>query len=251
MELRVALLLVSASVLAPALNAQELKEPTVDALVAKNIEAKGGADALRAVQSLRLKGKMLVNSGQLELIYTLTKKRPGQVRAEATLQGMTLVQAYDGAEGWKISPFQGRKDPEKMSADEAKSLIEDAEVDGPLVDWRAKGSTVTYLGPEDVDGTLAHKLKVVRKNGDVSYVYLDPDHFLEIRILTQRTEQGAQVEVETDLGDYEKVAGVFFPFSIDAGPKGSADKQKIVIEKADANVTVDDAEFKFPTPASK
>ena len=158
---------------------------------------------------------------------------------------MTLVQAYDGTEGWKISPFQGRKDPEKMSADEAKSLIEDAEVDGPLVDWKAKGSTVEYLGPEDVDGTLAHKLKVVRKNGDVSYVYLDPDYFLEIRILTQRIEQGAQVEVETDLGDYEKVDGVFFPFSIDAGPKGSTDKQKIIIEKAEANVPVDDADLQI------
>ncbi len=122
---------------------------------------------------------------------------------------------------------------------------------GPLVDWEAKGSTVEYLGPEDVDGTLAHKLKVVRKNGDISYVYLDPDHFLEIRILTQRQEQGAQVEVETDLGDYEKIAGVYFPFSIEAGPKGSTDKQKVIFEKADANVSVEDGEFKFPTPAPK
>ena len=73
---------------------------------------------------------------------------------------------------------------------------------------------------------------MVRKNGDVSYVYLDPDHFLEIRILTQRVEQGAKVEVETDLGDYEKINGVFFPFSIEAGGKGSTDKQKIIIEKA-------------------
>ena len=251
MELRFAILLVSASLIAPALNAQELKPLTVDALVAKNIEAKGGIDALHAVRSLRLKGKMLVNQGQIEFAYTQTKKRPGQVRAEATLQGMTLVQAYDGTEGWKISPFGGRKDPEKMSVDDAKSLVEDAEIDGPLVDWEAKGSTVEYLGPEDVDGTLAHKLKVVRKNGDVSYVYLDPDHFLEIRILTQRLEQGAQVEVETDLGDYEKIAGVFFPFSIEAGPKGATDKQKIILEKAEANVPVDDAEFKFPTPASK
>src|SRR4029077_8272014 len=128
-----------------------------------------------------------------------------QIRTEATLQGMTLVRAYDGTEGLKISPFCGRKDPEKMSVDDAKSLVEDAEIDGPLVDWEAKGSNVEYLGPEDVDGTLAHKLKVGRRNGDVSYVYLDPDHFLEIRILTQRIEQGAQVEVETDLGDYEKI----------------------------------------------
>jgi len=251
MELRFAILLVSASLMAPALNAQELKPLTVDELVAKNIEAKGGLDALHAVRSLRLRGKMLVNQGQIEFAYVQTKRRPGQVRSELMLQGMTLVQAYDGTEGWKISPFGGRKDPEKMSADDAKSLIEDAEIDGPLVDWEAKGSTVEYLGPEDVDGTLAHKLKVVRKNGDVSYVYLDPDHFLEIRILTQRLEQGAQVEVETDLGDYEKIAGVYFPFSVEAGPKGATDKQKVIFEKADANVPVEDGEFKFPTPISK
>lgn len=251
MELRFAIVLVSAALFVPGLTAQELTEPTVDALVAKNIEAKGGADALRAVQSLRLKGKMLVNQGQIEFAYTQTKKRPGQVRADMTLQGMTLVQAYDGTQGWKISPFGGRKDPEKMTVDDSKSLVEDAEIDGPLVDWKAKGSTVEYLGPEDVDGTLAHKLKVVRRNGDVSYVYLDPDYFLEIRILTQRTEQGAQVEVETDLGDYEKIAGVFFPFSIEAGPKGATDKQKIILEKAEANVPADDTEFKFPTTPSK
>jgi hypothetical protein len=251
MELRFAILLVCASLIAPALSAQELRPLTVDALVAKNIEAKGGIDALHAVRSVRLRGKMLVNQGQIEFAYTQTKKRPGEVRTEATLQGMTLVLAYDGIQGWKISPFGGRKDPEKMSVDDAKSLVEDAEIDGPLVDWEAKGSTVEYLGPEDVDGTLAHKLKVVRKNGDVSYVYLDPDAFLEIRILTQRIEQGAQVEVETDLGDYEKVAGVFFPFSIEAGPKGATDKQKIILEKAEANAPVDDAQFRFPTPVSK
>jgi hypothetical protein len=251
MKLRFAILLVSASLLAPTLKAQELKPLTVDALVAKNIEAKGGIDALRAVKSVRFTGKMLVNQGQIEFAYTQTKERPGRVREEAALQGMTLVQAYDGAEGWKISPFQGRKDPEKMSADDSKSLVEDAEIDGQLVDWEAKGSTVEYLGPEDVDGTLAHKLKVVRKNGDVSYVYLGPDHFLEIRVLTQRIEQGAQVEVEIDLGDYEKIAGVFFPFSIEAGSKGSTDKQKVIFEKAEANIPVDAAAFKFPPVTSK
>jgi hypothetical protein len=252
MELRhFGIAFVSASLMASPLGAQELKPITVDALVAKNIEAKGGAEALRAVQSIRLQGKMLVNQGQLELAYVQTKKAPGQVRTESSLQGMTIVQAYDGGQGWKISPFGGRKDPEKMSADDAKSLIEDAEIDGPLVNWQAKGSTVEYLGPEDVDGTLAHKLKVVRKDGDVCYVYLDPDYFLEIRILTQRLEQGTQVEVETDLGDYEKINGVFFPFSIEAGPKGSQDKQKIIIEKAEANAPVEDGVFKFPSTPSK
>ena len=244
-------LFISAGLIAPAGFAQEQKAPTLDELVTKNIEAKGGADALRALQSLRYSGKMLVNQGQIQLAYNEIKKRPGEVRTEASLQGMTAVQVYDGKEGWKISPFQGRKDPEKMSADDVKSLIEEAEIDGPLIDWKTKQSTVEFLGREDVDGTLAYKLKVVRKNGDVNFVYLDPDHFLEIRILTQRVEQGAQVEVETDLGDYQKIGGVFVPFSIEAGRKGDPDKQKIVIDKAEANVPVDDAVFHLPAGPSK
>jgi hypothetical protein len=252
MHLRlIALFVIGVALISPAAETQDQKAPTLDELVAKNIEAKGGADALRAMQSVRYNGKVIANEGQLEFAYAQTKKRPGEVRSEATLQGMTAVQAYDGKEGWRISPFQGRKDPEKMSADDAKSLIEDAEIDGPLVDWKAKESTLEYLGREDVDGTSAYKIKVVRKNGDVNFVYLDPDHFLEIRILTQRIRHGAQEEVETDVGDYEKIGGVFVPFSIEEGRKGDPDKQKTVIEKAEANVPVDDAIFHFPASVSK
>jgi hypothetical protein len=224
---------------------------TVDQLISKNLEAKGGATALAAIKSLRFEGRVLVNQGQIELKFSEVKERPGKARTDATLQGMALVQAYDGANGWKIYPFQGRKDPAKMSADESKSLIEEAEIGGPLENWKADGKTVTYLGTEDVDGTAAHKLKLVRKNGDVSYIYLDPDYFLEIRILDQRMEQGARVEVETDLGDYEKVNGIYFPFSIESGSKGSTDKQKIIIEKAAANVPVDESIFAFPAKPAK
>jgi hypothetical protein len=237
----------SVALFASAVLGQNTTQPTVDELVAKNIEAKGGASALHDLQSLRLTGKLLVQEGaQIELAYLQIKKRPDEVRTEASLQGMTQIEAYDGKEGWKISPFFGRKDPERMSADDVKALVEDAEIDGPLVDWQAKGNTIEYLGTEDVDGTPAHKLKVVRKNGDVSFVYLDPDHFLEIRILTQRTRHGAQEEVETDLGDYEKAGGVFVPTSIELGAKGASDKQRIIIDKVEANVPVDDDIFHFP-----
>jgi hypothetical protein len=251
MRLQILFSIIAAALAGSTSFAQDQTKLTLDELVAKNIEAKGGADALRAMQSVRYNGKVIANEGQLEFAYAQTKKRPGEVRTEFTLQGMTAVQAYDGKEGWRISPFQGRKDPEKISADDAKPLIEDAEIDGPLVDWRAKESTLEYLGREDVDGTSAYKIKVVRKNGDVNFVYLDPDHFLEIRILSQRIRHGAQEEVETDVGDYEKIGGVFIPFSIEEGRKGDPDKRKTVIEKAEANVPVDDAIFHFPGSASK
>jgi len=232
--------------LAPAIFAQETNQPTVDELVAKNIEAKGGAAALNNLQTLRATGKLLVQQGQIEYGYAQIKKRPDEVRSEASLQGMTQVQACDGKEGWRVSPFFGRKDPERISADDVKALVEDTEMGGPLADWKAKGSTVEYLGTEDVDGTPAHKLKVARKNGDVSFVYLDPDHFLEIRIVTQRVRHGAHEEVETDLGNYEKAGDVFVPTSIELGSKGSTDKQMIVVDKVEANVPVDDTIFHFP-----
>jgi hypothetical protein len=247
MSLRFLIPFVSAVFFASPLFAQDKNQPTVDELVAKNIEAKGGASALNSLQTLRSTGKLLVPvQGIIELGYLQTKKRPDDVRTEASLQGMTQIEAYDGKEGWKVSPFSGRKDPEHMSADDIKALVEDTEIDGPLADWKTKGSTVEYLGTEDVDGTAAHKLKVVRKNGDVSFVYLDPDHFLEIRIVTQRVRHGAHEEIETDLGDYEKAGGVFVPTSIEVGTKGASDKQTIVINKVEANVPVDDTIFHFP-----
>src|SRR5438270_9015806 len=176
MHLRVIVFLaIGAALFSAAAETQDQKTPTLDELVAKNIEAKGGAAALKALQSLKLTGKMIVNEGQLQLALTQTKKRPDEIRSEFALQGMTAIQAYDGKEGWKISPFQGRKDPEKMSADDVKPLMDDAEIDGPLVDWKNKGSAIEYVGREDVDGTDAYKINVTRKNGDTNFVYLDPD----------------------------------------------------------------------------
>src|SRR4029077_8241520 len=186
MHLRLLIAFIFAGLVLSDAFAQDTSQPTVDELVAKNIEAKGGASALRGLATLRLSGKMLVQGGQIQLAYLQVKKRPADVRAEASPQGMTKIYAYDGKDVWRVSPFFGRRDPERMSADDVKALVEDAEMDGPLVDWQAKGNKVEYLGTEDVDGTPAHKLKVTRKNGDVSLVYLDPDHFLEIRVLTQR-----------------------------------------------------------------
>src|SRR6202142_2412003 len=111
----------------------------LDEMVAKNIQARGGITALHAMHSLTLRGKLLVNEDQFELGFVQTVARPSSIRVEASIQGMTQIQAYDGAVGWQISPFQGRKDPERMSADDIKSLAETvADFDGALVDWKEK-----------------------------------------------------------------------------------------------------------------
>jgi hypothetical protein len=224
---------------------------TADELIAKNIQAKGGMDKIKAIQSSRTIGKMdLAGDSDLELAMAATVTRSGKVREEATLQGLTQVQAWDGKEGWQIQPFGGRKDPEKLSEDDIKGLKEDADIDGPLVDYKAKGHQVEFLGTEDVDGTEAYKLKVTLKSGDLKYYYLDPDYFLEIRITTRRMIRGTEQEYETDLGNYEEVAGVFVPFSYEIGPKGAPKSQKVTVEKVEVNVPVNDAIFSFPAAAA-
>jgi hypothetical protein len=220
---------------------------TADELVSKNIEAKGGLDSIHALKSVRLSGHMRIQQDTVELDYVTLIKQPGSVRYEAVLQGLTQVQAFDGQQAWQINPFQGRKDPEKLSADDAKGMGEDAaDFAGPLVDYEAKGYKLDYLGREDIDGTEAYKLRVTRANGDLTTVYLDPDYFLEIRTVNRRIEHGVPVETVVDYGDYEKVAGVFLPFSQESGIKGSSDRQKVQFDKAEANVDAGDGLFHFP-----
>jgi outer membrane lipoprotein-sorting protein len=222
---------------------------TAEELAAKNIEAKGGIENLHAIDSVRFTGKLSVNGGMLQLDYVTLVKRPHLVRYEAKLQGLTQVQAFDGSQAWQINPFQGRKDPEKLSADDAKGMGEDAaDVLGALVDYKEKGYRLESLGTEDVDGTEAYKLRVSRPNGDLLYVYLDPDYFLEIRAVSRRVEHGVPNETITDYGDYEKVNGVYLPLSQESGPKGTSDRQKVQVETAETNLPVDAGTFSFPAP---
>src|SRR3989441_12057533 len=134
-----------------------------------------------------------------------------------------------------------------LTGDEAKDLQRSAEIGGPLAAAAEKGHRIEYLGTDDLDGTAAHKLRVTRKDGDVQYVFLDPDYFLEIRVVTESKVRGVDRINETDLGGYEQVAGVWFPFSIESGEKGRPRNFRLTIERAEPDVQVDDALFRFPT----
>jgi photosystem II stability/assembly factor-like uncharacterized protein len=222
----------------------------LDDILAKNLAARGGDARLRDVKTLRMTGRIVFGGGDfsIDAAWAQVQKRPGAVRSEITLQGLTQISAYDGREGWTISPFSGRRDPEKSSDDDARALAQQAEIDGPLIAWRDKGHRVEHLGTEDTDGTAAIKLRVTRKDGDVQYVYLDPDSFLEIRITTVRKVRGAENITETDFGGYQQVSGVWIPFAIESGSQGAPRNARILVERAEINVPVEDAWFKLPAP---
>jgi hypothetical protein len=202
---------------------------------------------IQAIQTLRRTGKY-TGGGGFEAVVVQENKRPGSVREEFQIQGMVQVYAYDGKNGWKIDPFGGKRDAESLGEEEMHSMLDDADFDGPLVNYQAKGNRVEYQGVEQIEGSDAYKLKVTRPNGDVSYFYLDTEYYLPIRIDTERMIRGAPQESETSLGDYKQVNGVYLPFSSESGGKGSssADRGKITFDKIEANVPLDDARFKRP-----
>lgn len=221
---------------------------TVDEIIAKSIEARGGEAKLRAVKSLRLTGKIEVGPGMLAPV-TMIIKRPGMVRMEFTVQGMTAIQAYDGKQGWDIVPFQGKKDAEPMAADDVKELEDQADIDGALMDYKTKGNTVEFLGKDKVEGSDAYKLKVTKKNGIIETSFIDADSGLEVKSVTKTKIHGNDTEVETTYSDFRNVEGLIVPFSVETGAVGSTQKQKITIDKIEINPEVNDADFHMPAPA--
>ena len=219
---------------------------TVDELVAKNIEAKGGLDQIKAVKTRRITGRAEQSDGP-PLAVVIENARPDDIRQDITVAGMTMVQAYDGKAGWMIQPFSGRKDPQLMGEDDLRDLTLDADIDGPLVDYKAKGNTVEYMGHDTVDGDDALRLKITLKNGDILYYDLDPDTYLEIRRESQEFIRGSVKEQVAEYGSYKPVEGVMYPFSMAIWPKSDPTQAlTVTIDKVEVNVALAESVFAVP-----
>lgn len=222
---------------------------TADEIIAKHIEARGGAAKLQAAKTVRMTGRIELGGG-LTAPVVMELKRPNHARLDLVIQGMTGTQAYANGTGWKIMPWEGKKDAEPLGADELKDMAENADWEGPLVDYKAKGHKVELIGKEQAEGTDAYKLRVTKKGGDVINIYLDADSYLEIKSESKRMIRGSEVELESASGDYKEAGGIYFPYSIEVGAKGSPQKQKITIDKIEINPEIADARFKMPAPAA-
>jgi len=230
--------------------AQAPAAPTADEIVAKYVEKIGGIQKIEAVKTLKRTGKFR-GGGGFEAKYVQLNKRPDLVREELTYQAMTGINAWDGKTGWKIDPFQGKKDSEPLGEDELKDIIEDGVFDSQLVHYREKGNTVEFAGTEPVEGSDTWKLKVTLKNGDVSNYYIDTEDFVPIKIEYKRMIRGAELELFVLPGDYKAVEGWYIPHSYEQGRRGSNQRSSIVFEKIEANVPMDDSLFAKPAGPAK
>lgn len=217
---------------------------SVDDIIAKNAQARGGLDKLHGIKTLRVTAR--ISEDDFRATYIQDNKREDKVREETVFQGMARVRAFDGQTAWQINPFGGRKDPELMSQDDSKPLVVDSDVEGLLIDYRQKGYHAELVGHDSVEGTECFKIKLTLKDGDVRYYYLDGDSYLEIKIESQTKIRGAIRYRETMLGDYEQVDGVYFPFAIQKGETGKEERTTYTVEKIEVNLPLDDSLFALP-----
>ena len=218
---------------------------TADDVIARNNDAKGGLAKQKAVQSARLTGRATVGPG-IEAPIVIEMRRPKSLRIDIAVQGMTITQAYDGAVGWMLNPLSGRTEPETVPPEALRVMEEQADMDGPLVDYKSKGHTVELLGKEKVEGTDCYKLKVTLKSGDVRTIFIDTESNLEVKVEGRTMIRGTEQVSDTLLGDWKDVGGILMAHSIDNGQPGAPMRQKITIDKIELNVPLEDARFAMP-----
>jgi hypothetical protein len=257
---------------------------TAAQIVDKHVAARGGLPAWRGLQALSVSGKMEAGTGdsiarsvkvsrsrrappsklaaaladtseaakgeagkQVQLPFAMEMKRPGKSRVEIEFAGKTAVQVYDGTHGWKLRPFLNRNDVEPFTAEEAKSEADKGDLEGPLVDYAAKGTKVELEKVEAVEGKDAYKLKLTMKNGKVQHVWIDTQSFLDVKVDgTPRRMDGKMHNVWIYQRDFRKVDGLMMPFVLETAVDGYPDTHKMLIEKVAVNPKLDDVRFTKP-----
>lgn len=217
---------------------------TLDEILLRHIQARGGLENLKSIKSIRYTGK--ISAGGVDIPITVEQKRPNSLRVSFVQQGQQGVQAYDGKIGWTIPPVAGKREPEMMGPDALRATIEEADFDGPLVDYKEKGNNVALVSREVVQGKNAFKLKLTLASGEVSYVYVDADSYLILREDVKRAIEGVETEATTEYGDYRRVGNLMIAHTIVSGSKGAGTPEKIMIDKVELNPALDDGIFKMP-----
>ena len=216
---------------------------TADEVIARSIEARGGLASIKAVESVRMTGTM--SMGPMEMPMVVEMKRPARFRAQMTFQGSPVVQGFDGQQAWTIAPTGGGR-AEALPAEAARQMAQQADLEGALVDYKAKGHQAELVGKEQVEGRDAYRVKLTLKSGDVEFYLIDAKSWLPVRVEAVRQLGPNRIEGETKLGDYREVAGWKWPHTIENGAKGRPEKQTLSFTRIEVNAAIDDARFQMP-----
>jgi hypothetical protein len=209
----------------------------------------GGKEKMAGIKTLKVVANIDIgpNMKAPMTMYIVNNK---SMRTDMEIQGMKMSQAVDGDSGWYIQPWSGKKDAERMNAEQIRESKDEMDINGSLFNYKEKGNTVEYIGKEDMEGTDTYKLKVTKKTGDIEYVYLDASSYLKLKETSKHKFEDKEVESEALYSNYKKVDGIMFPFTVEQREKDSSQGQAMNFETIEVNPKVDNAMFKMPVPTA-
>jgi outer membrane lipoprotein-sorting protein len=215
---------------------------TVDEILAKYFEVQG-QDKLLATTTFMTKGKII--QGQFEIPFTSYQKRPMKFRSEAEFQGMKIISAFNGENGWSINPMMGSTEPQPMTAEQLDRMKIQADYDGMFYNYKDKGYTVEFMGKEPVDDIETYVLKLTRPNGDIITAYIDAENYVILKTDSKMKIQDVDREAETIFSNYKYVDGILVPFSIETKMDGKTVMQ-MTFDEFKYNTDLDDSLFEMP-----
>ena len=217
---------------------------TLDEILTKNYQARGGLDKLKAMTAMKMSGKIVIPARGMEMPMVMWQKNPNKMRIESTFQEKVIIQAYDGQKAWWIMPFIA-PDAQEMTQEQREQLVEQADFENTLVVFKEKGYKLELMGKEDMEGTLVFKLKLTKSDGRDIYFYVDAASGIDLKsTMVLKSDAGGTMN-EIIFADYKPVNGLMMPFHIENKTNGKTQVQ-LSLTTIEINPAIDDAIFVMP-----
>jgi len=215
----------------------------VDRILANYFDAIGGRAKWNDVKTLKYTGKMrsMGKLFQMAIVY----KRPDKCRIDFSLGHIYFIQSYDGNEAWKFNPTTEGSKPEILEGDDAMSLKETCDFDGPLIDPASKGVKTELIGKENIGGREAYNVKITFPSGNTDNYYLDTKTYLPFMVKGTTKRAGNVVPSTTIIDQYIDTGGVVIPYYFKFEAEGE-DSEEINVSTVELNPTIEDSVFSFP-----
>jgi hypothetical protein len=225
-----------------------LSAQSVDDIISSYIAARGGLDKIKSVKTERVSG-MISFGPDADGPFIVERMRPLKLHMEITINGQTLIRVYDGkAAGWIYNPFTPNPAVVPMSQYDLTNIFDEADFDGPFVDYKDKGNKIEFVDKQQILGKSAYKLKLTNKTGDVSFFYFDATNSLLLKWEGTRKINEKDVPWESFFHDFREVNGLKYPFLIESDAPGTDQTQRITAEKIEVNIPLEDSRFGKPNP---
>jgi outer membrane lipoprotein-sorting protein len=218
-----------------ALSAQDL-----DKILSDHYKA-SAQDKMAKITSTSMIGKSVAMG--METQMAIYQARPNNFRLEVSVMGSKIINTYNGTTGWLYAPIMGVTEVRQMTQDELKTVLQQANMDSPLWDYKAKGNNIELTGTTE-DGS-AYMLKLTTAEADEMTICISKETFLISKVITTQMAQGMETEIEMEMKDYKVVKGIPTAHYM-ATKMGGQVMSTITFESIEYNKTLDSALFGKP-----